>query len=161
MWYAFQEMKKKKWLRSLLGVLFCFFFGWGRGFYWLGFLLNDGDTWAVHLMLDGGCEKDWCGYWSILCFLSFNLKKDTFWQTISSFHLSKNKNKKVRERFIWDTSNEDGDSCGLWDEFKHLEWILKLQPHHLATLVRWGSAIWTKINWKINDYFKWGNLVFG
>ena len=67
--------KKNIWLRSLLGVLFCFCFGWGRGFYWLGFLLNDGDTWAVHLMLDGGCEKDWCGYWSILCFLSFQLKE--------------------------------------------------------------------------------------
>ena len=43
----------------MLGVLFCFFFFF---FFWGGveafidwaILLNDGVTWAIHLMLDGG-----------------------------------------------------------------------------------------------------------
>ena len=113
--------------------------------YWT-ILLNDGVTWVLISCWMVGCEKDWCGNWSILCFLSFQHRDRYLLPDYSILSSTKKKKKKeVRERFIQAfigvyTSNEDGDLCAMWDEFKHLEWILKL--------VRWGSAIWTKINWQ-------------
>ena len=63
------------------------------------------------------------GQYSVSCL--FNIETDIFYLTIPSFHLPKKK-KKRRERFIQAfigvyTSNEDGDLCAMWDEFKHLE----------------------------------------
>ena len=92
---CFSRNEKNLWLRSLLGVLF--FLGWGRGFYLLDYFVK----WWCYL----GCSSH-AGWWvvkkidvdigqySVSCL--FNVEKDSFYQTIPSFHLKKKTKEKKK-----------------------------------------------------------------